>query len=315
MRKTFVIPMKYARFVKHRERYHGKMLMLSEMLEAELGFETRFVIGTNDFPFDSDLILLYGEPNALGFMPSVLDSLRKEVSLVGIFSDIHWHKPTFLPRLFDRCSVILSISHTVFERFWPNYIEKFIYFPTFFAPHDNYVRLSIRDNPKMKCLLSGQTRTQYPIRSYLRLETATSPHVRSMIDILEHPRKDCKLFFTRNNPCEYEYYPETLNEYFCCITDDGMPENTQVVAKYFEIPAAGSLLLAPIASDLKFLDFTPNVHFVPITKGDALSKVKGCLDNPETYYPLRKAGMEMVRQKHSINNRFAQLKVILEGSL
>lgn len=313
MQKVIVIPNKYKRFLEYKERCHGKHLQLFYMIKEWLGFDIRFLSpNAQDFPINADITLLYGEPNALTFMPNVLRRLSKNTQLIGFFIDIHWYDLGFFPNLLDRCNAVLGISHEVFRRKYPDYFKKHIYFPHFFAPHYDYAELEFNDNPKRKCLLSGQTRSQYPIRSVVMERVSKDPALRKQIEILEHPRPDCKRFFTRENKA-YWGYANILHEYFCCLTDDGAPENTQVAGKYFEIPATGSLLLAPIAPDLDQLDLIPGVHFVPIRKETVFSQIGDCLIHPRKYQKIRQDGMELVRKNHSINNRFFQLKEILES--
>jgi uncharacterized membrane protein YcgQ (UPF0703/DUF1980 family) len=84
-----------------------------------------------------------------------------------------------------------------------------------------------------------------------------------------------------------------------------------VLAKYLEIPAVGSLLIANETNDLKKIGFIAGEHYVSITKENALETIYECLDNPDKYIEIRKNGMGFVRRNHSINNRFEQLKNIL----
>jgi len=314
MKRAVVFPQKYVRFSKHKERFHGKMLLLGEIMKEKLSFDVYFVSSAADFPYDSDVIFFYAEANAIGFMSSIMDKLPKKTRFIGLFVDydIHRYDSELFHRILERCDLVLGSSYAVFKRKYPFFISKYVYFPHFFAPHSEYVDFNFNENPKMKCLLSGQTRRQYLIRHSVAQEVEHNPRLRKQIDILEHPRKDCKAFFTRQNK-GYEGYVKILHEYFCCLTDSGTPQDTQVVAKYFEIPATGSLLLASVAPDLEQIDLVPNVHFVPIRKETVFSQIEDCLLYPENYQKIRQDGMSLVRRNHSINNRFVRLKMLLEA--
>lgn len=88
-----------------------------------------------------------------------------------------------------------------------------------------------------------------------------------------------------------------------------------MVVKYFEITATGALLLANEVEDLEKLDFVAFKHTVSITKDNALLQIDDFLANQKKYRAIRKTGMEFVCQNYSANNRFKQLKKILEDIL
>jgi len=85
-----------------------------------------------------------------------------------------------------------------------------------------------------------------------------------------------------------------------------------VVTKCLEIPAAGSLLLTNHVKDMDTMGFIPNIHYVPITKDNVLTKIDEVLNNPSRFTMVKNEGRKMVLSSHSLNNRIEQLRGILK---
>ena len=84
------------------------------------------------------------------------------------------------------------------------------------------------------------------------------------------------------------------------------------LAKHYEIPATGSLLIADETNDLKRAGFIADKHYISVNRSNILEKIRSCLRNPKDYEIIRKAGMAFSRKNHSINNRIELFGKILE---
>jgi hypothetical protein len=103
-----------------------------------------------------------------------------------------------------------------------------------------------------------------------------------------------------------------LNTHLACIAD-GTPANTSV-AKLFEIPAAGCLLLlnAEVAPVMARLGFVPLVHYVPYTAKTLNAAVDAVLDasNAEAVDTIRRQGQALVWARHTVAHRASSLHAL-----
>lgn len=111
-----------------------------------------------------------------------------------------------------------------------------------------------------------------------------------------HPRKDVGRIFAG-----------ILNSHLACITD-GLTFN-YTVAKIFELPAAGCLLLinSEVASHLAPLGFVPGVHYLPYTASNLDDLVDAVLDerNSAAIDAIRAQGQALVWSRHTVTHRAA----------
>jgi len=244
-------------------------------------------------------------------------TLDKNIKFILYMHDVHWAyelRREGTTKLLQRADLILVPYYGYFKRMWPQFVEKTIFFPHFFASHDRYCKLEYNKTPKMKCLLTGNIKSdRYPIRWAVKEAVLNDKEMKNLVDILRHPRHIKTQHWTREEGGEREKYAKTMNEYFCVVTDSSTWD--LLLTKYFEIPATGALLLADKPDDGREAGLIPWKHYVPITKEQVVSQIKDCLKNPEKYEEIRREGMEFVRANHSVNNRFNQIKKILRNTL
>jgi len=260
-----------------------------------------------DIPSNVEVVIVFAVPqrNRPGVMEN-LWKLRKKVKLIGYVQDIYLWSAYFqdskeykeqLFRMFDRYDLILSPLDEKFREWYPEYVDKFFYFPQFFAPHKRYGVLGFNKRPKMRCLLSGNMDPNvYPLRGFLARHR-------------DKAMLDCRYSRYRVE----DRYAQMLHSYFCCVATSSI--FNLVVKKYFEIPATGSLLLANRVPDLDKLSFVPYKHYIPIAMDGAESavlQIRRALNKPEHYEHIRRKGAKFVRTIHSVRNRFDQLKQIIE---
>lgn len=281
---------------------------LFEMLRDHLEFQIIVTDDPNRVPSNVDVVLTLKnpQPNVVSTLVQLAD-LDPQVKLIGYFTDLHlgdkepYHSSMI--RMLERCDVVLCPYDEMFRKTWPQFVDKYVFFPHFFAPHERFARLSFNEDPVMKCVLAGAIGHVYPLRCVI-----SQYPFQGEVFIPQHPgyytKKWDDAVFVRDR------YARLLHDHFCSVATSSV--YNYVVAKYFEIPATGALLLANEVEDLKKLDFVPFVHYIPITADDVVGRIQHCLLNPEEYIEIRRTGMKFVREEHSINNRFEQLRKILE---
>jgi hypothetical protein len=81
-----------------------------------------------------------------------------------------------------------------------------------------------------------------------------------------------------------------------------------MVAKYVEIPAAGALLFAQIGEDLPLLGFKDGVNCIVFTQQNFVDKARYYLAHPDRYLEIRKAGRDLVKERHTIRTRMETLR-------
>ncbi len=195
---------------------------------------------------------------------------------------------------------ILSTYGYVFDQFYPRLstTKRVVWMPHSASPD---FLLSFNEHPKNAILLSGAVNIYYPLR--LRLNEFRD---RGLYPIAyhQHPGHRCD-FDYRTNDNIGRGYAKRINKYRAAFTDSSVYK--YAVAKYFEIPATGSLLLADraVSGPLKEIGFIEGVHYVGVSHEDFEEKIGYVLD--ETNHPeldqIRRRGRELVWQRHKTSDR------------
>lgn len=238
--------------------------------------------------------------------------------------------------LFDRACCIIHSSKYSFLDMWSKYKDKAYWLPFFAAPYiytKEYAPASIN-----KCLLTGATEQHfYPLRFFV--VNSKLP----MVEKLEHPG----YIPGENNSHLRSNYAKILSSYFCAVTDGGnsygascykitgekrvfsqpvdlylqemmgdrfeqFKSKGQVVLKFFEIPAAGSLLIADVnhCKEMFEIGYRHLENFICVDQSDVLSVIEDCCLNPSKYEHIRRAGWLNAKQ-HTLEQRRDQLRKIL----
>jgi hypothetical protein len=110
-------------------------------------------------------------------------------------------------------------------------------------------------------------------------------------------------------------YAENINRHRAAFTDSLIYK--YVVAKYFEIPATGALLLADdaVRRPLGDLGFIEHEHYLPVSKETLEERVRYVLDerNHEELDAVRSRGQELVRARHKTSDRARQIDETCTG--
>jgi len=111
-------------------------------------------------------------------------------------------------------------------------------------------------------------------------------------------------------PLLNETYARRLNDFACSIATASIYRYG--LAKYFEIPAAGCLLLAERTADAYAAGLRAHRHYIPISQANLAKQILRCASAPELYRETRDEGTAYVRENHSLRNRMTELTEILE---
>lgn len=295
MKGAIIVPKFYEK--RHKKGLRSQVSrFLFKRIKALCGFP---IIYTNAPNLKNlDVALVYATPyhNRPKMMPGILNV--ENVKIISYLGDLPcWYNVECQRNkklMFGRSDAIIGGYYKKFREWYPQFVNKYELFSGFFFPYEWYERLMPRSSPIMKCLLSGSITPKYPFRYYI----SNMKGISKLIDI------------KNRSHVAFPKYPQFVNNYFCAIATSGT--NSCMVSKYFEIPAAGTLLLGERKEELDILGFKPNVHYVPIARKNVIDKVRDVLGNPDKYLKIRKAGMDFVRKNHSDINRANQFKSLLE---
>jgi len=288
MKGAIIIPTFYN---NHKRQSKGSMIRKNAMyndLCEKYNFTIQYTNTPNLDGFDVAIISSVPYHNRPNLITGLLDTKCK---LIGEFGDLQcWNNEVCIKNkkiLFNRYDILLGSYYYLFKKWYPQYMHKYFYSPNYFGPYENYIKLPINPNPKMRCLLIGARYKAYHRRIYVHDNA---------------PNYDHNGFVDSVNGIPFGKYPNYINKYFCALALPG--KLNMPVAKYFEIPAAKTLLLATEVDEVKTCGMQANVHYVPVTRDNVFKQIKRVLYNQEDYIEIRDRGTKFVLENHSNLNRF-----------
>jgi len=284
--------------------YKGAALRAIAMY-SKLCKKYKFSLMYSDAPnldaYDIAIIMCVPYHNRPGIPPGLLDAKCK---LIGHFGDLQcWGNKECSKNkkiLFDRYNLLIGTYYEKFREWYPQYVHKYVHWPQYFGPYERYVNLSINPKPKMRCLMIGSMGGRaYPLRAYVAKTSKSLP---------DNGRLDVNSGKRMHVP--FEKYPKFINRYFCALALSGVYNFPET--KYFEIPAAGALLLAKEVKELTICGLKPNVHYIPVTKKNVFGQIKKVLDNPQDYIEIRNRTTKFVRENYSDINKVDSFQEIFD---
>lgn len=159
-----------------------------------------------------------------------------------------------------------------------------------------------------KLLVPGTINHNYRLRHYLA--TTYANDLRVMV-----PGTRSYSLDTPGNVNTPQQWYAMLSQYrvvFCdAVQSDTMPMRRYIVAKCFEIPACGSVLMADacLEKELSELGFKANVHYLKVTR-NTLSTLIAYITNPKhvlTLSRIAKRGRTLVMTRHLFKHRLSQM--------
>ena len=202
---------------------------------------------------------------------------------------------------FLMCDMVLSTYAYIIEDFYPSLsrMKQVVWVPHSISPD---FMLPLNEQPENAVLLSGAISRHYTLRPRLWSLRESGAYA-----IAYHPHPGYH--------CDYDHnthesvgrgYAQTINRYRTAFTDT--TKYRYLVAKYFEIPATGALLLAAdkqVGAAFEKLGFVDGVHYVSVTDEDLEEKIEYVLDerNHAALDLVRRTGQELVWSRHKTSDR------------
>ena len=217
--------------------------------------------------------------------------------------DLHWwNEPMRTAKSlgYSFCDGVLCTYEPAFQRFYPQIArEKEVSWIPHAASPD--FLLEYNERPETAILLSGAINEHYPLRqAMLRLRERGG----YAIALHEHPGYHCSYEYGRDGNVGRSYAGR-IHRHLAGFTDCLTFGYT--VAKHFEIPATGALLVADgaVSRDLARLGFEEGVHYIPVCAEDLEDRLAYVLAarNREEVDAIRRRGQELVRARHTTRHR------------
>lgn len=226
--------------------------------------------------------------------------------------DLHWWDEADRPARvagYSLCEAVLSTYAYRFDDFYPEFCRTK---PLVWVPHSASpdFMLDFNCRPENAILLSGAVSPSYPLRQRMKRLYDRGDYA---INYLEHPGYHCAYDHERDAEVGRRY-AQTIRHHRAAFTDSSA--NRYVVAKYFEIPAVGALLLAEeVGGRLGELGFVAGEHYLSVTAENLEERVRFVLDarNRAEVDEIRRRGRELVRARHRTADRARQIDEACHG--
>ncbi len=227
---------------------------------------------------------------------------------IGIWADdIHSFSDTVrLSRVppFVLADKIIAAYANRFEEFYP-FVRKGA--DLVWVPHSasaDFV-VPLNEAPEPAIFVSGAMTSHYPLRLQMKAfhEERCLPIV-----YVEHPGYHCE-FDHESDERVGKGYAKNIARHLAAFTDGLM--YGYAVAKFFEIPATGALLLGEqrMAGALASLGFRDGVHYLSVGPENLKSRIEEALDrnNRKAIDEIRRQGQKLVLERHLVDHRAKQI--------
>ena len=209
---------------------------------------------------------------------------------------------------FADSDIVLTSYAYVFDKFYPELRDRQVVVWIPHAASPDFV-LPFNEAPENAMLVSGCVGPLYPLRTRvveLQLE-GRYPLARR-----KHPGY-AENYDYNSDPRVGPGYARTIHRFRAGFTD--ALTFHYVVAKHFEIPATGALLVADhaVMEPLKQLGFIQNVHYVPVSAENLEEKIQYALDekNRSEIDGIRRCGQQLVLSSHKTRDRASLINSVL----
>lgn len=224
---------------------------------------------------------------------------------VILADDLHWWDQRMRQTkvvAFALCDVVISTVGYCWNKLYPEFAstKKVVWVPHSASPD---FAVPYNHNPENAIFVSGAAGIYYPLRNRMRALSHAYPIV-----CHDHPG-----YYTGYDYDSHDAigrgYAMKINRYRAGFTDSSRFH--YVLAKYFEIPATGALLVADdsVSEPLRELGFVEHEHYVPVNAANLEETIAFVLDdgNHEALDEIRKRGRELVWARHKSIDRARQI--------
>ena len=223
--------------------------------------------------------------------------------------DLHWTERDGMREALQIADGILSTYAPVFGDFFPEIDPKKVAWVPHAAGPD--FLLPVNDAPAPAVFVSGAINDAYPLRVAMRDLARRRPELARMH---HHPGYALNFNFVTDRRVG-RGYAEMIAGCLAAFTD-GL-KYRYLVAKHFEIPASGALLIADraCATQLEMLGFVDGEHYLSASIDDLEQVVERALDpgNRQEIDAIRRRGHDLVHARHTTACRALQIEVECGG--
>jgi hypothetical protein len=241
------------------------------------------------------------------------DIKRLNCNKLFLADDLHWRdQPMRQMKLvsFALCDTVFATYAYTLTKFYPELagMKRVVWIPHAASPD---FMVPYNACPENSIFLSGAGSRHYPLRQQMmNLSTQKSYSIKTH----HHPGYNVRYHYS-SNPNVGRGYAEKINKYRVGFTD--CLTFKYVVAKYFEIPATGALLLAEgaVKEPLSELGFVENIHYVPVSQENLEERVKYVLDekNRDELDDVRRRAQQLVWERHTTSHRAKLIDDVCRG--
>jgi Glycosyl transferases group 1 len=224
--------------------------------------------------------------------------------------DLHWWDR----RMREIKVVVFALSDVILTTYaycWSKLYPELSYKRVEWIPHSASpdFMLSLNRCPKNSIFLSGAINEAYPLRQrMLKLHGEGS----YAIEYLRHPGYYCGYNYESDANIG-RGYAQRIHGARAGFADSVFP-HAYLVAKYFEIPATGALLLADdsVSPYLAKLGFEANRDYVPVSQKNLEEQIRYVLaeNNHEELDRVRLNGQILVQQQHKSSDRARRINEV-----
>jgi len=234
------------------------------------------------------------------------DIQRLNSRKVFFADDLHWWNR----RMREMKVLTFAVSDLILSTYaycWTRLYPELSYKQVTWIPHSaspDFI-LPLNPNPRNAIFLSGAINEVYPLRQKMRQLHVDSAYP---IEYHRHPGYYCGYDYERNASVG-RGYAERIQNCRVGFADSVFPY-AYVVAKFFEIPATGALLLADdaVSPHLRQLGFEANRDYIPVSQKNLHQQIELVLDerNHKELDQIRSRAQTLVHESHKTSDR-AQL--------
>jgi hypothetical protein len=214
-----------------------------------------------------------------------------------LYWDIHTTQDEFRHFVWkNKIDLVFSFYRDTFHDYFPEFASKFRWLP-------NHVNIEkFRDyglKKEIDFLLMGALSSRvYPLRTRIAREMA------GMKGFVHHEHPGYRDFAPEEGKPVGESFAREINRAKIFFTDDSLFKYP--IAKYFEVPACNTLLMASGSKELRDLGFIDGETFVEINEDNYLKQAIYYLEHAKEREEIALRGFEMVRQRHTTAIRARQ---------
>ncbi|MCQ6559714.1 glycosyltransferase [Paenibacillus mendelii] len=198
----------------------------------------------------------------------------------------------------NKIDLIFSIYRDAFYRFYPEFVKKLVWFPHHvYTPIFKYYGLDRRID---YLLMGAVSKAHYPLRATIAREMA------GVKGFVRHNHPGYQYFSSkdRNTALIGKRYAKEINRAKVFFTDSCVHDYP--IAKYYEVTACKTLLLASGSQELRDLGFIHKETFVQIDVKDYYEKARYYLKRKDKRREIADRGYRMTRAHHTTEIRVRQ---------